>query len=107
MVKEKRRALKLDYILEDGRELIKESLEGAERVRIIVKNLKNFSRVDEAEYKLADINECINSTINIVWNELKYKAILSKDLGDIPLTRCYPQQINQVIMNLLVNELKQ
>ncbi len=99
----KRKALKLDYILEDGRDLIKESLEGTERVRTIVQNLKSFSRVDEAECKHADINECINSTINIVWNELKYKAALIKELGDIPPIRCHPQQINQVFMNLLVN----
>jgi two-component system NtrC family sensor kinase len=98
-----RKSLKLDYILEDGRDLIKESLDGAERVRTIVKNMKSFSRVDEAECKPADINECILSTINIVWNELKYRASLIKELGDIPLTKCYPQQINQVIMNLLVN----
>ena len=102
-LRNKRKTLKLDYILEDGRELIKESLDGAERVRTIVKNMKSFSRVDEAESKPADINECIVSTINIVWNELKYKASLIKELGDIPLTICYPQQINQVIMNLLVN----
>lgn len=102
-LRDKRKALKLDYILEDGSELIKESLEGAERVRTIVKNLKSFSRVDEAECKDADINECIVSTINIVWNELKYKASLIKELGDIPLTKCYPQQLNQVFMNLLVN----
>jgi len=102
-VQGKRKALKLDYIIEDGRELIKESLDGAERVRTIVKNMKSFSRVDEAECKSADINECILSTINIVWNELKYRASLIKELGDIPQTKCYPQQINQVIMNLLVN----
>jgi len=102
-LREKRKALKLDYILEDGRELIKESQDGAERVRTIVKNLKSFSRVDEAECKHADINECIVSTINIVWNELKYKASLIKELDDIPLIKCHPQQINQVFMNLLVN----
>jgi len=99
----KRVALKIDYILEDGRELIKESLDGAERVRTIVQNLKSFSRVDEAGYKPSDINECITSTINMVWNELKYKVNLVKELGDIPPINCYPQQLNQVFMNLLVN----
>jgi two-component system NtrC family sensor kinase len=59
--------------------------------------------VDEADYKYADLNECIESTVNIVWNELKYKAILKKDYGKLPLTKCYPQQINQVFMNLLIN----
>jgi len=102
-LRNKRKTIKLDYILEDASELIKESLDGAERVRTIVKNLKSFSRVDEADCKDADINECIVSTINIVWNELKYKASLIKELGDIPLIRCYPQQLNQVFMNLLVN----
>jgi two-component system, NtrC family, sensor kinase len=100
---ESRKALKIDYVMEDGNELIKESLEGAERVRTIVQNLKSFSRVDESEYKLADINECLESTINILSNEVKYKANLVRDLGDIPMTRCYPQQINQLFMNLLVN----
>jgi two-component system NtrC family sensor kinase len=102
-LRDKRKALKLDYILEDATDLIKESLEGAERVRTIVKNLKSFSRVDEAECMDADINECITSTINIVWNELKYKVNLVKELGEIPLTKCHPQQLNQVFMNLLVN----
>jgi two-component system NtrC family sensor kinase len=100
---ESRKALKIDYVLEDGNDLIKESLEGAERVRTIVQNLKSFSRVDESECKTADINECLESTINMVWNELKYKANLVRALGDLPLVRCYPQQINQVFMNLLVN----
>ncbi len=99
----KRKSLKIDYILEDGTELIRESLEGAERVRTIVQNLKSFSRVDQAECKHVDINECITSTINIVWNEIKYKAKLNRDLGDLPLTKCFPQQLNQVFMNLLVN----
>ncbi len=103
VIREKRKKLKLDYIIPDIKDLIEESLDGADRVRRIVQDLKSFSRVDEAEYKHADINECIESTINIVWNELKYKAVLKKEYGDIPLTKCYPQQLNQVFMNLLVN----
>jgi len=102
-LQDKRKALKIDYVIDDVRKLIRESMDGAERVRTIVQNLKGFSRMDEAESRHADINECITSTINIVWNELKYKASLVKDLGVIPLTRCHPQQINQVFMNLLVN----
>jgi two-component system NtrC family sensor kinase len=98
-----RKALKIDYVIEDGRELIDESLEGAERVRSIVQNLKSFSRVDESECKPVDINECLESTLKIVWNEVKYKANLVRDLGILPLIRCFPQQLNQVFMNLLVN----
>jgi two-component system NtrC family sensor kinase len=100
---EHRKTLKIDYIFKDGRELIDESLDGAERVRSIVQNLKSFSRVDESECKAADINECLESTIKIVWNELKYKVNLIRDLENLPPIRCYPQQLNQVFMNLLVN----
>ena len=102
-VRQQRARLKIDYIVKDLEDLVRESLEGAERVRSIVADLKSFSRVDESEYKQADLNECLRSTINIVWNEIKYKATLKKELGEIPRTRCYPQQMNQVFMNLLVN----
>lgn len=102
-IEEKKRSLKIDYITEDIESLIRESLEGADRVRKIVQDLKSFSRLDEAEHKLADINAGIDSTINIVWNELKYKATLTKEYGDIPLTKCNPGQLNQVFMNLLMN----
>ena len=95
--------LKLDYIIEDTDSLLKESLDGAERVKRIVQNLKSFSHIDEAEWKMADINAGIESTINIVWNELKYKATVKKEYGDIPLTKCNPGQLNQVFMNMLVN----
>lgn len=102
-LREKRNKLKVDYILDDLDALIEESLDGAERVKRIVQNLKTFSRVDDAEYKKADINECIESTLQIVWNELKYKATVQKDYQLLPPVTCYPQQLNQVFMNLLVN----
>ena len=102
-VDEQRRVLKIDHILGDLTNLIMESLEGAERVRRIVQDLKNFSRIDEAEYKMADINAGLESTINIVWNELKYKATVKKEYGDVPMLLCNPGQLNQVFMNLLVN----
>ena len=102
-IDEKKRSLKIDYISEDIRNLIAESLDGADRVKKIVQDLKSFSRLDEAEHKVADINAGLESTINIVWNELKYKATLIKDFGNIPPTKCRPGQLNQVFMNLLIN----
>jgi two-component system NtrC family sensor kinase len=66
-------------------------------------NLKNFSRVDQAERALTNINTCLDDTINIAWNELKYKCTLNKEYGELPLTKCFPQQLNQVFMNILVN----
>jgi signal transduction histidine kinase len=52
---------------------------------------------------MTDINANIESTLNIIWNELKYKAVVHKEYGDIPAIYCYPQQLNQVFMNILVN----
>ncbi len=100
---EQRQKLKIDFILEDIESLIKESLDGVERVKVIVQNLKNFSRVDQAVDVRADINTCLDDTLNIAWNELKYKVTVQKEYGDLPLTRCKPQQLNQVFMNILVN----
>jgi two-component system NtrC family sensor kinase len=102
-VRQQQAGLKIDYILKDLEDLVRESMEGAERVRSIMADLKGFSRMDESEYKQADLNECLRSAINITWNEIKHKAILKKELGEIPTTRCYPRQMNQVFMNLLVN----
>ena len=100
---EQRKKMKLDFILEDISDLIKDSLDGCERVKKIVRDLKGFSRVDQAERKFADIQECMETTLNIVWNELKYKTTIKKDYGEIEPILCYPQQLNQVFMNLLVN----
>lgn len=93
----------LENLIPDLRKIVDESLEGAERVAQIVQDLKNFARADEAELKYADINQGIESTLNIVWNELKYKATVIKELGELPEIECYPMQLNQVFMNLLVN----
>ena len=98
-----RRELKINYILDDLPKLIKESLGGTERVKTIVQNLKGFSRQDQSQCQMTDLRDCIESTINIVWNELKYKVTLNREYGELPLVMCYPQQLNQVIMNLLVN----
>lgn len=100
---EARKKLKLDYVIEDSRDLITESLDGAERVKEIVQNLKSFSRVDQTEEEYADINKCLETTLKIVWNELKYKTTVDKQYGELPHIKCFPQQLNQVFMNMLVN----
>lgn len=103
LVLEKRKKLKLDYIIEDTADLLKESLDGTKRVTEIVQNLKSFSRLDMGKVTRANINECIETTLKIIWNELKYKTTIHKVYGDLPLTMCNPQELNQVFMNLLVN----
>jgi hemerythrin-like metal-binding protein/PAS domain S-box-containing protein len=93
----------LEFLREDLPSLLAESQEGLGRVTKIVQDLKDFSRVDQAEHQRADLNAAIESTLNVVWNELKYKAEIVRELGDIPPVQCVPAQINQVFMNLLVN----
>jgi two-component system NtrC family sensor kinase len=100
---EKRRQLKLDLILDDASDLIEESLDGARRVQRIVLDLKSFSRVDKGDEQLIDLNDCLETTINIAWNELKYKAGIEKDYGELELLYCLPQQLNQVFLNILIN----
>ncbi|MFH1146948.1 MAG: PAS domain-containing protein [Pseudomonadota bacterium] len=93
----------LDFILGDLEKIVSESREGTKRVKEIVQDLKDFSHVDQAELKYANINRGLDSTLNIAWNEIKYKATVTKDYGELPEVYCYPQQVNQVFMNILVN----
>ncbi|WP_051360274.1 GAF domain-containing protein [Candidatus Symbiobacter mobilis] len=92
-----------DFLLTDLPELIEESREGVERVGKIVMDLKNFARVGDSDFGWADIHAGLESTINVVWNELKYKADVVREYGELPLVFCVASQINQVFMNLLIN----
>jgi len=91
------------FILEDIGPLIDESTEGADRVKRIVHDLKDFARMEDGNFELVDLNDCVRSTINIVRNEIKYVADLDLELGEIPPVSCSRHQISQVIINLLVN----
>lgn len=98
-----RQKLKIDYVISELPQMLQECFDGTDRVNRIVVNLKGFSRADEPSAQQADINECLESTVGIVANELRYKADVVKDYGDLPPLLCYPQQLNQVFMNLLIN----
>ncbi|WP_081769028.1 ATP-binding protein [Herbaspirillum sp. RV1423] len=94
----------LEFLTEDMLMLMSESREGIQRVRKIVQDLKDFSRVDSSdEWQWADLHRCIDSTLNIVNNEIRYKAELVREYGEIPKVECLPSQFNQVILNLVVN----
>ncbi|HYD81970.1 MAG TPA: ATP-binding protein [Paucimonas sp.] len=96
--------VELGFLKEDIPVLMNESKEGIVRVRKIVQDLKDFSRVDaRQEWQWADLHRGIDSTLNIVANEIKYKADVVKRYGDIPEVECLPSQINQVVMNMVVN----
>ncbi len=96
--------LDIDFISRDLPQLMAESREGIERVTRIVRDLKDFSYSGRDEsWKLVDLHAGLESTINIIWNELKYKVTLHREYGQLPLVECLPSELNQVYMNLLLN----
>ena len=98
-----KREIDVGFLSEDIGNLLTESLDGLARVKRIVQDLKDFSHVDESERQWADLEAGVDSTLRVVWNELKYKAEVVKEYGGIPQLECLPSQLNQVFMNLLVN----
>jgi two-component system, NtrC family, sensor kinase len=99
-----RREIDLGFLMEDIPILMEESKEGITRVKRIVQDLKDFSRMDTSgDWQWTDIHQAIDSTINIVGNEVKYRADIVKEYGVLPKVQCLPSQMKQVVMNLLVN----
>lgn len=93
----------INFLRNDIPALIGESQDGLSRVRNIIRSLKDFSRVDNNEWELSDINRGLDTTLNIIWNELKYHCTVHKDYGELPAVYCQLSQLNQVFMNLLIN----
>ena len=100
---EVKKRLDVDYLRGDFRKAVIESQEGSERIRHIVRDLRDFSHKGEAERSLADVNQCVDTTANIVFTMMKHRVVLEKDYADLPELRCYPMELKQVFMNLLVN----
>jgi signal transduction histidine kinase len=100
----KREEIELAFLKEDIPVLMRESKEGIVRVRKIVQDLKDFSHVDtNPDWQFANLNQGIDSTLNVINNEIKYRADLVKDYCDLPEVQCMPSEINQVVMNLVLN----
>lgn len=98
----------IEFLFDDLPKLFQSMQVGTERIREIVTSLRNFSRLDEAEFKAANIHEGIDSTLMILQHRLKPSGDNStihviKDYDALPLIECYPGQLNQVFMNLLSN----
>lgn len=102
-IRDTKEAIDIEFLKEDIRQLIQESKDGLDRVKGIVQDLKDFSRVGETDWQWADVHKCLDSTLNVIWNEIKYKAEVVKEYGEIPEIECIPSQLNQVFMNFLVN----
>ncbi|AOE83127.1 histidine kinase [Pseudomonas sp. TCU-HL1] len=98
-----KRSLDYDFIRSDIEALIQESGDGIERVKKIITALKDFSHIEDEEFRPADLHRGLNTTLNLVNNELKYKAEVTKEYSNLPEVECIQSQINQVAINLLVN----
>ncbi len=93
----------LDFIQADSGDMLSSSIDGLERIRRIVQALRTFSRLDEADLKVVHLNENINSTLMIARLELQGRVKVSVELDHLPPIKCYPAELNQVFLNLIVN----
>jgi PAS domain S-box-containing protein len=91
------------FVLSDLAKAIRESQEGSERIRHIVQDLRDFSHQDTGELELSDLNECLDSTANIVWPMMRHVVVLEKSYAELPPVSCFPMQLQQVFLNLLMN----
>ena len=104
-IKAFKQKIDLEFLKTDVLDLLKESHEGTERVKKIVQDLKTFSHLDGGgdDWQWTNLHLGLESTLNIVNSEIKYKAKIVKEFGELPEVKCLPHQLNQVFMNLLVN----
>jgi signal transduction histidine kinase len=94
----------LSYVRDSLPRLFERSLEGLKRVRDIVRNLRDFARLDEADFKEADLNAALQSTLEIIAHELKKNTLqVRTEFGDLPAVLCHPGKVNQVFLNVLLN----
>lgn len=100
---QERKTLKVDFITRDAATLIDDCREAIDRIRHIIEGIRDFSRKIDDGMREVDLNGQIESTLRIVWNELKYKTTVQRDFGTLPEVFCHPQKMNQVFTNLLVN----
>jgi PAS domain S-box-containing protein len=102
-LQEQAQRVDLAFIDHDFEELMKHTREGTSRIKRIVEQLRGFSHANTSDFILANINQAIDETLTLVWNELKYKATVIKEYGELPQAKCNIGELQQVFVNLLVN----
>lgn len=105
-VEEFKKEIDYDYLISEIHSLLKGIEEGGRRTSEIVKGLRNFSRLDEEEKKLANIHDGIESTLLMLRNQYKNRIEIIKEYGNVPEFPCYPGKLNQVFMNVLSNAIQ-
>jgi len=103
LIEKHKKEMEIDVLLHEVEDLYKSIKNGATRTTEIVKNLRNFTRLDENEFKLSNLEEGLDSTLVILNSQLKDRIEVIKEYGHIPLVNCFPGQINQVFINILNN----
>ena len=110
-IAEQAEVINIDFIATDLPKLLGSMQRGTDRIRSIVQSLRNFSRLDEAHMKQVDVHEGIESTLMILQHRFKGKGkqpeiIVYKEYGNLPSIECYPGELNQVFMNILINAIE-
>jgi signal transduction histidine kinase len=95
----------LEFLLRDLPQILSSMRSGADRIRQIVLTLRNFSRLDEASLKLVNVHEGIESTLSILKPQLEGVEVI-RQFGELPRVECFPSQLNQVFMNLILNAIE-
>ena len=95
--------LEKNTVLEDSKTMLSQALIGTDRIQELIRNLREFSRLDEADLAKVDLNNALDATLVIANNVIKNKAVVKKDFQPNLTAECYPAQYNQVILNLLTN----
>jgi two-component system NtrC family sensor kinase len=103
---EQRKQADFEFMKEDTAALLRESMDGLRRVRDIVQALKDFSEAGESQWQIADLHEGLESTLNALANELRFKARVEKHYGKVPPLHCLPGQMNQVFRHILLNAIQ-
>jgi len=97
----------IDYIAGNLDRIFKRTLESAERIRRIVRNMRDFARLGEAQWKEAQINEALETTLTVLTHEIRHKHInVVKDYGDMPEIYCMPGSLNQAFFNIIINAIE-
>jgi signal transduction histidine kinase len=110
-IQEKAEKIDLDFVMRDLPKLLNSMQVGTERIAKIVRSLRNFSHLDQADKKAVDLHQSLDNTLLILQHRLKptsqFPGIqILKEYGNLPLVECYPGQLNQVFMNILSNAIE-
>ncbi|MEI8168228.1 MAG: ATP-binding protein [Rhodoferax sp.] len=103
VVQARKQAADHEFLITDLQQLIRESRDGVDRISKIVQDLKDFSHAGDNDWQWSNLQTGLESTLGVAWNQLKYKAEVTRDFGALPEVYCLASQINQVVLNLLVN----